>query len=71
MNKPAKPKEILGASKEARIPSRTICRITETARGDHPMLKSYLWLSLLSIAILAVGIPLSAAAYIALALIGY
>jgi hypothetical protein len=35
------------------------------------MLKSYLWLSLLSIAILAVGIPLSAAAYIALALIGY
>jgi hypothetical protein len=35
------------------------------------MLKGYLWLSLLSIAILAVGIPLSAAAYIALALIGY
>jgi hypothetical protein len=39
--------------------------------GDHPMLKSYVWLSLISIAILAVGIPLSAAAYIALARIGY
>jgi hypothetical protein len=35
------------------------------------MLKSYVWLSLISIAILAVGIPLSAAAYIALARIGY
>jgi hypothetical protein len=39
--------------------------------GDHPMLKSYVWLSLISIAILAVGIPLSAAAYIALARVGY
>jgi hypothetical protein len=39
--------------------------------GDHPMLKSYLWLSLLSIAILAVGIPLSAAAYIAVAPVSY
>jgi hypothetical protein len=35
------------------------------------MLKSYIRLSLISIAILAVGIPLSAAAYVALALIGY
>ena len=35
------------------------------------MLKRYLRLSLIPIVILAVGIPLSAAAYIALALIGY
>jgi hypothetical protein len=39
--------------------------------GDHPMLKRYVRLSLISMAILAAGIPLSAAAYIALALIGY
>jgi hypothetical protein len=39
--------------------------------GDHPMLKRYVKLSLISMAILAAGIPLSAAAYIALALIGY
>jgi hypothetical protein len=35
------------------------------------MLKRYVSLSLIPIAILAVGIPLSVAAYIALALIGY
>jgi hypothetical protein len=40
--------------------------------GDHPMLKRYARLSLISLAILAAGIPLSAAAaYIALALVGY
>jgi hypothetical protein len=39
--------------------------------GDHPMLKRYVKFSLISMAILAAGIPLSAAAYIALALIGY
>jgi hypothetical protein len=35
------------------------------------MFKSYVRLSLISIVILAVGIPPSAAAYVALALIGY
>jgi hypothetical protein len=39
--------------------------------GDHPMLKSCVWLSLMFIAILAASIPLSAAAFVALALIGY
>ena len=40
--------------------------------GDHPMPKRYVRLSLISLAILAAGIPLSAAAaYIALALVGY
>jgi hypothetical protein len=39
--------------------------------GDHPMLKRFLRLSLISIGSLAVGIPLSAAAYFASALIGY
>jgi hypothetical protein len=39
--------------------------------GDYPMPKRYVRLSLISIAILAAGIPLSAAAYIALALIGF
>jgi hypothetical protein len=39
---------------------------------DHPMLKKFVRLSLISIAILAAGIPLSAvAAYIALAMVGY
>jgi hypothetical protein len=38
--------------------------------GDHPMLKGCTRLSLISMAIFA-GIPLSAAAYIAIALIGY
>jgi hypothetical protein len=39
--------------------------------GDHPMLKGCVRLSLISMAILAAGIPLSAAAYIAIVLIGY
>jgi hypothetical protein len=39
--------------------------------GNYPMLKSCVKLSLISIALLAAGIPLSVAAYIALALIGY
>jgi hypothetical protein len=40
--------------------------------GDHPMLKRFARLLLISIAIVAAGIPLSAAAaYIALALVGY
>ncbi len=35
------------------------------------MLKRYMRLSLISMAILAAGIPLGAAAYVALALIGF
>jgi hypothetical protein len=45
--------------------------VTPIEFGDHPMLMSYLRLSLISIAILAACIPLSAAAFVALALIGY
>jgi hypothetical protein len=39
--------------------------------GDYPMLKRCVRFSLISIAVMAVGIPISAVAYIALALIGF
>ena len=39
--------------------------------GDHPMFKAGLRISLISIAVAAVAIPLSAAVWIGLALIGF
>ena len=51
-------------------PSLNLIDVSPVEFG-YPMLKTYVRLSLISIAIIAVGIQLSAAAYIALALIGF